>query len=682
MNNSPPAASALNFLNGGGNMGMMMRAHDWSASPLGSPSDWPQSLRTVAELLLNSKFPMFVAWGPDLGFLYNDAYAEILGAKHPAALGQRFYDIWSEIWPDISPLIERALQGEATYSERLPLTMNRKGYDEQTWFTFSYSPVRDDRGQVAGMYCACVEVTEQVLAEKYRAEENERFRTLFEQTPSATVIVRGRDHVFELANRAYYQLIGHREVLGKPARDAVPELVAQGFIDLLDKVYATGEPLFGRSIPIKLQREPSGPLEDRFVDFVYQPIRDARGNVTGIFGEANDVTDHKLAEDELRALAADLSQANRRQSEFLATLAHELRNPLAPIRTGLDLMRVNGANPATATRIREMMERQTDHLVHLVNDLLDIARINTGKIELKRARVLLKDVVLHAVETTLPAIEVKHHDFSVQVLDEPIWLDADTNRLSQIIGNILSNASKYTPENGKIALSVRRETDTAIITITDNGIGIPDEELPHIFAMFTQTRDGKGHAHGGLGIGLNLVKRLTEKHGGTVSASSAGPGQGSTFTVRLPITPPNTAGAGDLLGTRDDRPEHAVESLRILIADDNEDAVELLQHLLKINGHTVEVAHDGHAALDKARHFLPDLALLDIGMPGMNGYELAGRLRRLPELRSTRLVALTGWGMESDRDRARAAGFDRHLTKPINMHDLNQVVSEVASASK
>jgi CheY-like chemotaxis protein len=296
--------------------------------------------------------------------------------------------------------------------------------------------------------------------------------------------------------------------------------------------------------------------------------------------------------------------------------------------------------------------------------------------------VLLKDIVLHAVETTLPAIEAKHHDFTVQMPDEPIWLDADTNRLSQVIGNVLSNATKYTPDNGKIALSVRRETNTAVITITDNGIGISEKALPHIFAMFTQTRDGMGHAQSGLGIGLNLVKRLTEKHGGAVSASSAGLGQGSSFTVRVPIAEPDTADTGDRLGTCDDSSEAAVKSLRILIADDNEDAAEVLQHLLEISGHTVAVAHDGQTALDKARHFLPELALLDIGMPRMNGYELAGLLRQLPELRSTRLVAVTGWGMESERARALAAGFDRHLTKPINVQDLNDVVSEVASASK
>ncbi|HEX8883647.1 MAG TPA: PAS domain-containing protein, partial [Noviherbaspirillum sp.] len=287
LNNAPA------FLTDGGTLGARMRAHDWSASPLGHPTTWPQSLRTVVSLLLNSKFPMFVAWGPELGFLYNDAYSEILGAKHPAALGKRFYDIWSEVWSDISPLVDRALRGEATYSDRLALTMQRHGYEEQTWFTYSYSPVRDEQGKVAGIYCACIEITGQVLAEEYRNQENERFRTLFAQAPGFRAILRGPNHVFDLTNEAHSQLVGHRHILGKPAREALPEVVGQGFITLLDQVYATGEAYVGYATPITLQHEPNGTLAQRFVGFVYQPIRDARGVVTGIFAEGSDVTERK-----------------------------------------------------------------------------------------------------------------------------------------------------------------------------------------------------------------------------------------------------------------------------------------------------------------------------------------------------------------------------------------------------
>ncbi|MDB5761721.1 MAG: hypothetical protein JWQ21_716 [Herminiimonas sp.] len=680
-NNNNHNAASLSFLSGGGAVGALMRAYDWSTSPLGHPETWPQSLRTVVGLLLNSKYPMFVAWGPELGFLYNDSYAEILGAKHPRALGRRFKEIWSEVWKDLLPSIERALAGEATYHENLPLVTQRRGYDEPTWFTFSYSPVRDENGNVAGMYCACVETTRQVLAETYRNAENERFRTLFAQAPGFMAILRGRDFVFELINHAFYQLVGHRDIIGKPVREALPEVAGQGFYELLDLVYTSGESFVGRALPIKLQREPNGPLEERFVDFVYQPIRDARGDITGIFAEGSDVTERKQAEEELRQLAADLSQANQRQSEFLATLAHELRNPLAPIRTGLDLMRVSGGNPATVAKIRDMMERQADHLVHLVDDLLDLARISTGKIAIKKDRVLLKDVVLHAVEMTLPAIQAKHHDFSVQVPDEPIWLDADVNRLAQVIGNILANAAKYTPDNGKIDLAVRQEDSEAVIAVTDNGIGIPADSLLHIFEIFTQVGHGMDHSQGGLGIGLSLVKRLTEKHGGTVTAFSAGPNQGSNFMVRLPVAQPEAAGPTEVNAKAEMAPV-APRSLRILIVDDNQDAAESTKQLLKIQGHTVETVHDGKAALELAEQLLPDLALLDLGMPGMNGFELAMALRQLPQLQSTYLAAVTGWGSQEDRERTRDAGFDHHLTKPVDFQTLDRLISGIQPQSK
>ncbi|MDB5798493.1 MAG: hypothetical protein JWP36_2395 [Paucimonas sp.] len=674
MNNPDRDAAPVSFLTGGGFMGAQMRAHDWSTSPLGPPQTWPQSLRTIVELLLNSKLPMFVAWGPELGFLYNDPYAEILGAKHSAALGRRFDEVWSDIWSDISPLIERALHGEATYSDRLALTMRRNGFDEQTWFTYSYSPVRDESGKVAGMYCACVEVTDQVLAENYRAAENERFRTLFEQAPGFMAILRGSDYVFDLTNQAYLQLVGHRDIVGKPVRDALPEVAEQGFIRLLDQVYATGEPFVGRAMPVKLQREPNGPLEERFVDFVYQPIRNARGVVTGIFAEGNDVTERKQAEEELRQLAANLSRSNQRQSEFLATLAHELRNPLAPIRTGLDVMRISANDPATVATTREMMGRQVDHLVHLVDDLLDLARISTGKIEIQKNRVALKEIVLHAVETTLPTIQAKHHVFSMAVPDEPIWLDADSNRLAQVIANVLANAAKYTPDTGKIDLRVRLDGDEAVITVADNGIGIAPQSLPHIFDMFTQVAPGTGHAQGGLGIGLSLVKRLVEKHSGTVSASSAGPGQGSMFAIRIPIAK-ETAPASNSAGAKAGKAPVARRSLRILIADDNRDAADLLHQFLEMAGHTVQTAYDGRAALELAERFRPDLALLDIGMPEISGYELARLLRQSPKLRSVHLVALTGWGAQEDRVRSHEAGFDQHLTKPVDARTLDDLIS-------
>jgi len=313
------------FLAGGGELSKLMRAHDWSASPLGSPSHWPQSLRSVVGLLLTSKFPMFVAWGPELGFLYNDPYAEILGAKHPKALGARFQDIWSEIWPDISPLINAALAGEATYHEDLPLVMNRKGFNEQTWFTFSYSPVRDESGTVAGMFCACTETTGKILAERHNVAEKEKLEKLFDQAPGFMAILRGPNHIFELCNPAYMRLVGHREILGKTVAEALPDAVEQGYLKLLDQVYLSGEAFTSSGAKYAMQISPDGPVTERYLNFVYQPVKDASGHVTGIFVEGGDVTGTHKANDAL--LSAN--EALRKKTEELAHSEARYRSALA-----------------------------------------------------------------------------------------------------------------------------------------------------------------------------------------------------------------------------------------------------------------------------------------------------------------------------------------------------------------
>jgi PAS domain S-box-containing protein len=295
-----PDADPLAFLAEGGEMGRRIREHDWATSPLGPAEQWPQALKTAAGIVLASKFPMFIAWGPELRFLYNDGYAEILGGKHPAALGHAFEDVWADIWSDIRPIAERAIAGEASFYENLPLTMTRRGFEEQTWFTFSYSPVRDAGGGVGGMLCTCVETTQSVLAEQERVSEAERLRQLFDQSPSFMAMVRSPEHIFEIMNASYLQLVGHRDLIGKTVREALPEVEGQGFFELLDEVYRTGEAFTGRSMRIGLQREPGAAVEERLVDFVFAPVRDADGQVGGIFAEGYDVTERHLAEEALR----------------------------------------------------------------------------------------------------------------------------------------------------------------------------------------------------------------------------------------------------------------------------------------------------------------------------------------------------------------------------------------------
>jgi hypothetical protein len=290
----------LSFLSGGGEMGERMRRHAWRKTPLGPPEDWPLALKTAVGLMLSSAFPMFIAWGPELRFLYNDGYRQVLGGKHPAALGHAFEDVWAELWEDVGPIAARAMAGEASYYENLPLTMTRSGYSEQTWFTFSYSPIRDEAGAVGGMFCTCVETTAMVLAERQRINEVERFRRLIDRAPGFMAVLRGPNHVFDLTNASYLQLVGHRDLVGKPVREALPELEGQGFFELLDDVYRTGKAFVGQSMAIALQREPGAPSEERLVDFIFAPIPDVEGKATGIFAEGYDVTERHLAEQALR----------------------------------------------------------------------------------------------------------------------------------------------------------------------------------------------------------------------------------------------------------------------------------------------------------------------------------------------------------------------------------------------
>ena len=401
-------------------------------------------------------------------------------------------------------------------------------------------------------------------------------------------------------------------------------------------------------------------------------VHGADGAHLGLATITRDITEQKRAENELRRIAADLSEADHRKSEFLATLAHELRNPLAPIRTGLDLLRMSPGNATTAQRVHEMMDRQLGQLIHLVDDLLDIARITRGRIELKKEAIDLRTAVTMAVESSSALIEAGRHRLEVRLPEEPLPLDADLTRLVQVLSNLLNNAAKYTPGGGRILLSAWREEAQAVVAVTDSGIGIAPEAIGSVFEMFTQVRSSLDRAQGGLGIGLSLVRRLVELHGGRVHAFSAGRGCGSTFTVRLPLRrAPGAAGNAGGAAARHAPPR----PLRVLVVDDNLDAAESLAALLGALGHETRMAHDGPAGLAAARALRPDLAFLDIGLPGMNGHELARAMRASSELKGTVLVALTGWGAASDMTLSHEAGFDQHLTKPVSREALEQALA-------
>jgi len=372
----------------------------------------------------------------------------------------------------------------------------------------------------------------------------------------------------------------------------------------------------------------------------------------------------------------ELRDQDRRKDEFLATLAHELRNPLAPIRTGLEILKVAGEGER-GRKLRDMMERQVGHMVRMVDDLLDVSRITRGKVELRRERVELRAVVDSALETSRPLIESAGHELRTDLPPEPLFLDADPTRLAQVFANLLNNAAKYTPAGGRIRLVAERDGARVVVRVEDTGVGIPADMLPKVFDMFTQVGRSIDRAQGGLGIGLTLVQRLVAMHGGTIDAESEGPGRGSTFTVRLPLA--TVEEARQKAAAQGNGTSRAAASLRVLVVDDNIDGAESLSVLLQLSGHQTQAAHSGPEALAIAQNLGPDMVFLDIGLPGMNGYEVARRLRAMPDYARCVLVALTGWGTEEDRRQARAAGFDHHLTKPVDAVEVHRLVALVAA---
>jgi signal transduction histidine kinase len=375
----------------------------------------------------------------------------------------------------------------------------------------------------------------------------------------------------------------------------------------------------------------------------------------------------------LEATTAALQEADRRKDEFLAILAHELRNPLAPIRTAVQLLRKRELAEAQGMRAREVIERQVQHLVCLIDDLLDVSRITRGMITLQRERVLIDAVVARAVETARPLIDSRKHELTLDLPEELLSIEGDPTRLVQIIGNILHNAAKFMDPGGRIVLTVTREDSYAVIRIRDFGMGIRPELVPKIFDLFSQVHQKSESPHGGLGIGLALVRRLVEMHGGVVTADSAGPGQGTEMVVRLPLIGVQSTFVSFPVGDTKQPPR--IGPRRILVADDNTDAVEALALQLRLAGHEVRSANDGVEALEVAESFAPQVVLLDLGMPRMDGYETARQIRRKWWGKSATLVALTGWGGQQDRQKTSDAGFDAHLVKPVTEFDLFQAIA-------
>jgi len=531
--------------------------------------------------------------------------------------------------------------------------------------SLTISPIKDDEGRVIGASKIARDITERRQVEA----EREKFVTLVESSMDFIGICDLQGSPL-FVNRAGLAMVG-LDSLDEARRVPVasfffPEDQSRMMQEFFPSVLREGH----GEIDVRFRNFKTG--EARWMAYKVLTLPDESGQPIAFATVSQDVTERRRLEDNLRELAANLSEADRRKNEFLAMLAHELRNPLAPLSNAARAVRLGGREGESLRSASDMLERQVAQMSRLVDDLLDMSRITRGRIELRKERVDLGSIVSHAVEAARALYRSMDHEMTVTMPDTPMQLSADPTRLAQVVGNLLNNASKFTDKGGHVWLTVERDGHEAVIRVRDNGIGIAEEHIPGLFEMFAQIDTSLERSRGGLGIGLTLVKTLVEMHGGTVHARSDGPARGSEFTVRLPIL-------SDVVSTASDEgasepPLPAVKS-RVLVVDDSEDGAESLAMLLQLSGHETHIAHDGVEAIEAAERLRPDVVLLDIGLPRLNGYEVGSRLRKKPWAKDLALVALTGWGQDEDRHRSREAGFDAHLVKPVDYGALLKLLA-------
>ena len=540
----------------------------------------------------------------------------------------------------------------------------------------SAAPIRDEQGHVSGCVLIFRDVTAQRLIEREKAGQLHTARLLaaIVESSNDAIISKSLDGTIQSWNAAAERLFGFtaEEAVGRHISIVIPpERIAEE-----ERIIArlrAGQ----RVEQFETERFRSDGKRI-IVALTISPIRDDAGNVVGASKIVRDVTERKRLEDNLRVLAADLSENDRRKNEFLATLAHELRNPLAPMSNMLEVAKRSDGDSKILKQAHETIERQLGQMVRLVDDLLDLNRITHDRLELRRSEVELSSVIQQAVEVARPLIDEAGHKLVVELPKEPIYLNADRTRLAQVFGNLLNNSSKYTRARGTIWLTAKRDDHEVVVAVKDNGAGIPPDKLNSIFEMFMQVDSTSDRSQGGLGIGLTLVKRLVEMHDGTVEPRSAGEGMGSEFIVRLPILSKPTA-TGD---TGADGAREALANRRILIVDDNRDSAESLAMLFDITGNKTYQAYDGVEALEAIEAHRPEVVLLDIGLPRLDGHEVCRRVRQQTWGKDIVMIALTGWGQADDRRKSREAGFNGHLVKPVDYDHLLELLSKLTSGSE
>lgn len=949
------------FLAGGGQLASLIAEYDWSATELGPLTQWPAFIKSATALILRSKIPLFMLWGRSGRIIYNEAFLPFTDARHPYLFGSKV----CEGWPEQAEINEHVLNvalagGNLSYRDQ-EFHLSRHGTAEQVWVNLDYSPILDEAGRPAGVLGVLIETTQKVRDSRVNEAERERLSRLFEQAPSFMALLDGPSHRFVLTNQQYTRLVG-RDVTGETVATGLPEATEQGYLEMLDKVYATGERYSAFSSRFEVQSATGLRPIERFIDFVCQPIRDQSGATTGIFVQGVDVTDrtitdrrhkalseladrsrtlddwsdiHYLASEILgralttsrvgygsidlqagtmhvardwitpgvqslagivhlqeygtfldslklgefvciadvredartRAASVELEQRSarsfvnvpvlhegrlvavlyvndqharewtleelgfirevaertniatrralaehalresearfktitnampqmvwstlpdgshdyynhqwyeftgvpvgstdgegwndmfhpddqshawdvwrhslatgdtyeieyrlrhrtgqyrwvlgralpvrnaageitrwmgtctdvheqkiaqeelhdnsRRKDEFLAMLAHELRNPLAPISTAAHLLKRNPSNASHVERSAEIIGRQVRHMTTLVDDLLDVSRVTRGLVELERAPVDLKAVVGTAIEQARPLIESCGHGLTVRMDPGEVSVLGDRTRLVQVISNLLNNAANYTPNKGDLSLTLTQSDKGHVeICIRDNGIGIDAELLPRVFELFTQGHRSADRSQGGLGLGLALVRSLVELHGGGVTAQSEGAGRGSAFSVTLPLV--STTASAPVFKAQDAL-HNQMRSARVMVVEDNMDGAETLRMFLESEGHLVQVAHDAQQALDAVEKGVHDVFILDIGLPGMDGHDLARHLRAHRNGCAAMYIALTGYGGGKDKAQGDDAGFHHYLVKPADLDHLSKLVrSQVLPAS-
>ena len=625
--------------------------------------------------ILESITDAFFAIDDEWRFTYANKQAEKLLDREPGDLIGKV--IW-EIYPGLTGS-EFENVYRRTASEKIPLSITSYYPDHDRWYDVNVYPA--PKGITIYFRNATERIRTEEFLRKSQAESDKQRRlydTILSNTPDL-VYVFNLEHRFIYANEVLLKMWGKTwdEAIGKNCLELGYEPWHAEMHDReIEQVVATKKPIRGE-VPF------AGTFGRRIYDYIFVPIIGADGEVEAVAGTTRDITERQQMEEALR-------DADRRKDEFLATLAHELRNPLAPIRSGLEVIRQVRDDKAKFDETLEIIERQTNQIVHLVDDLLDISRITQGKIKLRLERFELKTAIEMALETSQGLIDESENELTVSLPEKPIFINADLTRTTQIFLNILNNAAKYSDKGGKISLKAKAENGNAVISIKDTGLGIEPDMLAKIFDMFGQIETPHEQARGGLGIGLSVVEKLVGMHGGSVEAFSEGSGKGSEFVVRLPLAAEQSAEIAAIPHSEDDilqkaqmkMPENQTQEIstiqnqsrRILVVDDNSDAVEMMEILLSMEGYATRTAFDGETALEIAGEFHPEICLCDIGLPEMNGYELAGHLRKL--LPAALLVSVSGWGQEEDRQRSIKSGFNYHLVKPVQFDDLLKLIQK------